>query len=151
MILISHRGNLDGKCDFENQPQRIDYVLSLGFDVEIDLWAINNEIFLGHDIPEHKINLDWLILRSKKIWIHCKNLNAIELINSLEDKLKLNYFFHDTDFCVLTSKGFIWVFPGHQPLNNSICVLPEIFNDFNSECAGVCSDFILKYKEENIL
>ena len=120
MILISHRGNLDGKCDFENQPQRIDYVLSLGFDVEIDLWVINNEIFLGHDIPEHKINLDWLFLRSKNFWIHCKNLNAIELINSLENKHRLNYFFHDTDFCVLTSKGFIWVFPGHQPLNNSI-------------------------------
>jgi len=148
MILISHRGNLDGKSGFENQPERIDYALSLNLDVEIDLWVKKNEIFLGHDNPEFKIDLDWLYQRAKNIWIHCKNLMAIELLNSLEDSHKLNYFFHDMDFCTLTSKGYVWVYPGKQPVKNSIAVMPEINNDDTSDCSGICSDYILNYENK---
>ncbi|MDC3218569.1 hypothetical protein OAU12_03415 [Flavobacteriaceae bacterium] len=149
MILISHRGNLEGKCGFENQPERIDYVLFLGFKVEIDLWVKSNEMFLGHDNPEFKIDLNWLFQRGENIWIHCKNLMAVELLNSLEVKHKLNYFFHDTDFCTLTSKGYIWVYPGKQPVKNSIAVMPEIHNDDISDCLGICSDYILNYDNKS--
>ena len=38
MILISHRGNLDGKeLSFENRPDYIDKAIRHGFDVEIDI------------------------------------------------------------------------------------------------------------------
>jgi len=43
----------------------------------------------------------------------------------------------------------MWVYPGKQPIKNSIAVLPEIFNDDIKDCTGICSDFIKKYKEGN--
>ena len=37
MILISHRGNIDGKIvERENHPEYIDEAIALGYDVEID-------------------------------------------------------------------------------------------------------------------
>ena len=48
MILISHRGNLNGKSDEENHPNHIDITLRQGFDVEIDVWKVNQvEWYLG--------------------------------------------------------------------------------------------------------
>ena len=50
MVIISHRGNLDGrKPGRENKPDYIQEALDAGYDVEIDVWMINNELFLGHD------------------------------------------------------------------------------------------------------
>ena len=61
MILISHRGNIDGKIlETENHPDYIDKAISLGYDVEIDIWMVNGVFFLGHDEPQYKIILDWL-------------------------------------------------------------------------------------------
>ena len=60
---------------------------------------------------------------------------------------RFNYFWHETDTLTLTSKGYIWVYPGKQIVKNSIAVLPEIFNDNISECVGICSDNIKNYKK----
>ena len=39
MILISHRGNLNGpKPDQENSPNYINNAISKGYNVEIDVW-----------------------------------------------------------------------------------------------------------------
>jgi hypothetical protein len=40
----------------------------------------------------------------------------------------------------------IWAYPGKQPIERSIAVMPEIFNDNVSTCIGVCSDYIENYK-----
>jgi hypothetical protein len=64
MILISHRGNINGKNDVrENSMFYIMEALTMGFDVEIDVWYINNEWFLGHDKPQYQINID--VFRSR--------------------------------------------------------------------------------------
>ena len=43
MVLISHRGNLEGKnIELENDPTYIDSAIEKGFDVEIDLWVDND-------------------------------------------------------------------------------------------------------------
>ena len=55
MILIAHRGNLNGKTNRENQPEYIQEALVQDFDVEIDVWYIEDEFWLGHDIPQYKI------------------------------------------------------------------------------------------------
>ena len=47
----------------------------------------------------------------------------------------------------LTSLGYIWSFPGKQPIKDSIAVMPEIHNDDTSKAIGVCSDFIENYKQ----
>ena len=145
MILISHRGNIEGKnVDKENHPDYIDQALSLGYQVEIDLWLINGKLFLGHDEPQYNINSDWLFNRISKLWIHCKNIPAIEWFNIVG---RFNYFWHENDTITLTSKNDIWAYPGKQPIKNSIAVMPEIYDEDVSSCLGVCSDYIQTYKK----
>ena len=144
MILISHRGNLDGDSNYENHPSTIDKAINLGFDVEVDVYLKNSKIYLGHDYPNYEIDFSWINNRKESLWIHCKDIESIEY---LSNKDGLNYFFHNTDKCTLTSKGYIWVYPGCQPVKKSIAVMPEIYNDEIKGCIGVCSDYIIKYKK----
>jgi hypothetical protein len=145
MILISHRGNIDGRLEsYENEPNYIDSALSKGYDVEIDIWVIEGTFYLGHDKPQYGVTLDWLYKRKNNLWIHCKNVEAIEWFNTLLGMY--NYFWHQEDTLTLTSKNYIWVYPGKQPIKNSIAVMPEIHNDGISECIGVCSNYIQNYK-----
>jgi hypothetical protein len=146
MILISHRGNIYGKnIDEENKPSYIDYAIRKGFDVEVDVWVDeNDDIFLGHDNPQYKVDIFWFGFRKNNLWIHCKNIQSIELFSN---QVGFNYFWHDTDTMTLTSKGFIWAYPGKQPIRESISVLPELYNDDVSFGIGICSDFIQNYKE----
>jgi hypothetical protein len=147
MILIAHRGNTIGKFEsYENEPNYIDKAISEGYDVEIDVWVIDGVIFLGHDRPQYGITQYWLNKRNTKLWIHCKNVEAMEWFSSIEG---FNYFWHDTDVMTLTSFGNMWVYPGKQPVRRSIAVMPEIYNDDVSQCLGVCSDFIQNYKNND--
>ena len=145
MILIAHRGNIDGKSElYENEPNYIDKALKKGYDVEIDVWVIEGNFYLGHDKPQYGITLEWLDKRKNELWIHCKNIEAMEWFNSLLGTY--NYFWHQEDTLTLTSKGYIWVYPGKQPIKTSIAVMPEIYNDDISQCLGICSDYIQNYK-----
>ena len=147
MILISHRGNLNGKIpENENCPDYIDKAIHSGYDVEIDIWMIDNELFLGHDGPQYKVIYNWLSTRYERLWIHCKNVEAGGWFNMMG---LFNYFWHEEDTLTLTSQNYVWVYPGKQPISNSIAVLPELNNDDISQCLGVCSDYIKKYKNEN--
>jgi hypothetical protein len=148
MILISHRGNLNGRVsELENKPDYIQTALDLGYDVEIDVWGIDGELFLGHDEPQYPTDFDWLKERSSNLWIHCKNIDALLYFTDIDYSLELfNYFWHETDTVTLTSENWIWAFPGKQPINGSIAVMPEMYDDDVSEAAGVCSDYIEKYK-----
>ena len=142
MILISHRGNTAGKIEAcENEPSYLDKAISRAFDVEIDLWANEGLLYLGHDNPQYKIEVTWLIDRIDKLWVHCKNIEAMVWVA----QTNLNYFWHETDTVTLTSKRFIWVYPGKQPIKGSIAVMPEIYNDDVSASIGICSDYIENY------
>jgi hypothetical protein len=146
MILIAHRGNIDGQFEsYENEPNYIDKALKKGYDVEIDIWIIEGNFYLGHDKPQYGITLEWLDKRKNELWIHCKNIEAMEWFNSLFGTY--NYFWHQEDTLTLTSKGYIWAYPGKQPIKNSIAVMPEIYNDDLSKCLGICSDYIQNYKK----
>lgn len=147
MILISHRGNLSGKSSEENNPNRIIDVINLGFDVEIDLRYTNNKYYLGHDFPEFEISNKWLIENNRNLWVHCKDIKTIEHVSNDKALSNLNYFYHEEDPSTITSKGFLWVYPGLQPVKNSIAVLPELSNDNTDICRGICSDYISKYKK----
>ena len=143
MILISHRGNINGRFeDWENKPEYIDDALSLGYDVEIDLWFIDGKTYLGHDEPQYEIDDDWLGERIDKIWVHCKNIESLNWIRSTN----LHYFWHETDTVTLTSKNYVWAYPGKQPIVGSIAVMPELENDNVLLCTGICSDYIQYYK-----
>ena len=140
MILISHRGNIDGKKpELENTPNYIQKALDLGYHIEIDVWY-DNGFYLGHDSPQHKVSFDYLI--NNKFWCHAKNLEAIIEMK----KHPIHCFWHQKDDITLTSQGYIWAYPGKQQIKNSIAVLPEIYNDDISQCIGICSDIIESYK-----
>ena len=145
MIFISHRGNIDGKYpEFENNPIQIDRALKNGFDVEIDVWYKDNEWYLGHDEPQYKVDLEYL--KNDKFWCHAKNIEALNQM--LEEDI--HCFWHQEDDVTLTSKGFMWTYPGKQLTSKSICVLPEKNNEIPKKCLGICSDFIVSYKEGDL-
>jgi hypothetical protein len=144
MILISHRGNINGKLpELENSIDYINNAIKLGYDVEIDVWMIEGVLFLGHDEPQYGITQHWLNERCTKLWIHCKNIEAVEWFSDIG---VFNWFWHETDTITLTSNGYVWAYPGKQPIKNSIAVMPELHNDDVSMCSGVCSDYIENYK-----
>ena len=61
MILISHRGNMNGiEKTKENTIEQINLALSKGYDVEVDVWYENGSLYLGHDKPEEKVDLEFL-------------------------------------------------------------------------------------------
>jgi hypothetical protein len=152
MVLISHRGNINGKIEeYENYPPYIESALKQGYDVEIDVWFVDGEWWLGHDTPQYKVSVEWLEERQDKLWIHCKNIEAvIELDSDNKHYDGFNYFWHENDTLTLTSLSFMWVYPGKQPIKGSIAVMPEIYDEDVSQCYGVCSDYIERYENENI-
>jgi len=146
MKLISHRGNINGKeLDKENNPLYIKDILFNEYDVEIDVWKINNELFLGHDNSQYLINKNFIYNNRTKLWCHAKNYEAFEwlLIN------RLKCFWHTTEDYVLTNYGDVWVYPGKKLFRDCIAVLPEQTNyskEELSQCKAICSDFIGIYK-----
>lgn len=150
---ISHRGNLIGPFpDLENRPEYIENAINSGFDCECDVWRIGDKWWLGHDEPQYRIELDFLLDNSEKLWIHTKNFEALDALVAEG----LNCFFHADDPYTLTSKGYIWAYPGSRINFNTICVMPETVgpviytqNDKNN-ALGICSDYIVLEKLEQI-
>jgi hypothetical protein len=146
MILISHRGNISGpNPEQENRPEYIAEALKQGYDVEIDVWFKDNKFMLGHDEPQYEFPFELIDQAYPKLWIHCKNIDALSKLNELDPNgSKVNYFWHESDLGVLTSKSYIW---STNLINNGILVMPEVFNtEPNEKTLGVCSDYIEKYK-----
>ena len=147
MILIAHRGNINGPNELrENSPDYIEEALKQGFDVEIDLRWYKNKWYLGHDWGQYEIDFDFLE-KHPGLWIHCKDY--VTLLKISQEGYDLNFFFHQNDECVLTSQRFIWTFPGTLGFGgNTICVLPEINNTAIYGYVGICSDYIGKYSSD---
>jgi len=141
MKLISHRGNINGpNPEMENDPRYIENTLGKGFSVEVDVWSDGSDFFLGHDKPEHQVSE--LFLRHGSIWCHAKDINTFyKLI-----EIGVHCFSHDQDEVALTTKGYFWSTFGNQMTNKSICVMPPLGKDVPNYVAGVCSDYIERYK-----
>lgn len=142
MKFISHRGNLYGPNKaLENHPEYILKAIKMGFNVEIDVRVKNNLFYLGHDIPQYKVDAKFLV--NKKLWCHAKDLNALYKLN----EINTHFFWHQEDDVTITNKGFFWTYPGKKLFKKSICVLPEKASYKKIECFGICSDYIAKYKK----
>jgi hypothetical protein len=147
MILIAHRGNVDGpNPDRENHPDYIREAIKAGYDVEIDVWYVDGKLFLGHDNPLYDFPVD--VFHSDKIWVHAKNGEAFY---KLSNYTNIHTFYHTDEDWVLTTKKYIWTYPGKQLLGrNCICVLPELgFEGALEFCAGICSDYISNWREKH--
>jgi len=157
MKLIAHRGNIDGPNLLnENNPEHIDNIILQGYDVEIDIRFDDDtkQFFLGHDYSKYLVNWFWLYKHKEKLWIHCKNIEALyQFSSNLDD---YNYFWHEQDSYTMTSKKYIWSYPGKRYNSKSIILMPELnlFEFINCEyivmkyydCFGICSDYVGKIK-----
>lgn len=146
MILISHRGNINGpQPELENSPEYIEAALNAGYEVEIDV-IYQDGWWLGHDEPEYEIEYGFLC--RSDLWVHCKNMEAFANLNFIHHGVGgINYFWHQEDDYTLTSTGYIWTYPGKKMIHgsNAIIVKPEINKQDISNFVGVCSDYIANY------
>ena len=149
MKLIAHRGNVNGPNSLqENHPEYIEAAIAQGYDVEIDVRydTINKKLYLGHDEPQYPISWFWIDKYIHNLWVHCKNIEALyEFVHGTSG---FNYFWHQEDDFTLTSKNYIWTYPGKTHTPKSVIVLPELnnktnFDNFKSlNCFGICSDYV---------
>jgi hypothetical protein len=147
MILIANKGLMDGPdATLENKPEQVLAALNAGFQAKVDVWVVDNKIYLGQDSPQYEIALDFL--QSKPIWVQAKNTDALYF---LSQTIAINYFWHQTDDHVITRNAFLWTNPGKALTPRSIQVLPEIsdpqFQNLNLNCYGICSDFVNQLKD----
>ena len=150
MRLISHRGNLNGpNPERENRKDYIKEALELEYDVEVDIWYIDDKLYLGHDEPQEELTLRGFWEGNHSIWYHCKNTEALDYCTRMGSMRIPNYFWHQDDDYTLTSKGIVWVYPNKQLTFNSICVMPELNNqELRPDLYGVCSDYIENYRND---
>jgi len=106
------------------------------------LWYQDGQYLLGHDEPQYPIHPAFL--SQKGLWIHCKHYDSFEELSSTS----LNFFYHTDEDYVLTSHKYIWAFPGNPGGKNTICVMPENNNQSIDGFAGVCSDYVERYKND---
>jgi hypothetical protein len=149
MILISHRGNINSILPHrENSTKYIDEAIALGYNVEIDVRLIGGKLFLGHDSPDFNISLSWLLYRSKSLFVHTKNFEALSF---LIDK-DLMVFYHQTEHHTIINKcNLIWSHNLSEANEKSIIPLlslDDIIKFKEKKVAGICSDFIANFGEK---
>ena len=156
-IVIAHRGLFSGPNEFlENEPNHIEKNIQNYPQIinEIDVW-ISNEIYLGHDNPDHKIEIDFLRKFSKNLILHLKNidLKSDTAMTNFQEIVQISHTFcHEDDNFTITSKNWIWLHPNNKIKENCIVVMPEKFLNLDidenikllKKAKGVCSDYPLK-------
>lgn len=138
MKIISHRGNIDGpNLKKENNPDYIDLAISLGYDVEIDLRIKDDNLYLGHDYEQYLIDYSWLLSRNHKLWVHCKDLEAVKyLLNKIPN---INYFCHTSDDFVLTNNNKIWLHDLNLKMDQDV-IIPLLSKDDIDSNEGILND-----------
>jgi hypothetical protein len=142
MLLISHRGNLDGPSDDANNPNYVAIALAK-YDVEIDVWFQNGQFLLGHDKPQYPINDQFLL--QHRLWCHAKNPDALERMS----KLDVHCFWHQNDYYTLTSQNYVWTYPGMPILSNGVINASplEFTQVIESKAFGVCTDYVNDFEK----
>lgn len=142
MIKISHRGNLVGpNQELENNPEYIRKAINAGYEVEVDFWVLDGLLYFGHDYPQYEVDKFFIDLYVKKIWLHCKNLEALDYITNMPKYYK--GFWHENDKYTLTTNNYIWTYPNMPVTNKSILVhLDKPTNDIPNYIFGICSDYV---------
>lgn len=146
---ILHRGLSYGpNPTLENDEITLLSRIVEGWDVELDVWYINGDWWIGHDRPSSKLqHLE--LLTHPHCWVHCKNLEALYHIPETS-----HHFVHDRDVATLTSHNYIWyninqfvdpIKESQRSSKPSVMVLPERSNfskDMIWSADAVCSDYL---------
>lgn len=159
MLLISYRGIFDGQnFESENTPDQIGKAFDAGFSCMVDVWRINNKIYLGSEEP--LIEVSDRYLQGIRFWLNARNDDMYSWLQTQPSKLYPNYFTvpYPTPAYVTTSSGHQWVFGCVPTDNNSIVVLPEgpdrgLFSTVHLRNYGICScylSFVRRMRNEGV-
>jgi hypothetical protein len=143
MIKIAHRGNISGPNEeLENNPDYLYKAILAGYDVEADFWLIKGKFYFGHDEPIYPVDIYDIHQNVKKIWLHCKNLEALDFTLSIPNYYRS--FWHQEDDFTITTNGYIWTYPGKPITNKSILVVKDVPSKdmLSLDMAGICSPYI---------
>jgi hypothetical protein len=145
MILISHRGNLNGPNPArENSPDYIDEAIKAGFKVEVDLRRVGEQFFLGHDYPQYPVDKEWIFDREDQLLLHLKDFEAAKNVEP-----SWHTFCHSNDPYTCTSRGMIWQHDlSLTPHEDTIVPLmtKELVEAFGPRRVyGICSDYVNVY------
>jgi len=160
MIFISYQGIYDGQ-NFEsaNTPDQIGKAFNNGFSCMVDVWRVDNKLYLGTNQPLTEVSERFL--QGPRFYINARNSDMLTWLQNQPIKLYPNYFSFPTlseNTPVTASNGYI-ITPGTVPINNnSIIYLPEIsdrglFSTVKLKCAGICSvylTFIKRMRNEGV-
>lgn len=142
MKIVSHRGNLLGRVpEQENHPDYVLNAVRAGYDVEVDVWRIDGKLKLGHDHPQYDVSVSWF--KDLPLWCHAKNADALEYLLEQE----IHCFWHQQDFCTLTSRGIPWCYP-KKWMRGGITVVFEPYSEtvvVPAGILGVCVDDPIKW------
>jgi FkbM family methyltransferase len=144
---ISLRGNVYGNNpEQENNPEYVLKAIEEGFYVTIDVWVIDNKIFLGNNEPKYDIKISFLF--NKKIFCFARNIEALKLM--IQFRNKIHYSIYNNDYH-LTSKGLVLTNNINELNEKIIHIVPENIDYTNykienlNKCLGICSDNIYQY------
>jgi hypothetical protein len=145
MIIYAHRGNLSGKSVYENEPAFLEEAIAAGFHVEVDLWRIDGVYFLGHDGPEHRVDLERF--DREEVIFHLKNAHVPPLKHA-------DAFAIDNDRYVLTLRGKLWTNYGQSANDLSIMCAPDLvgahqpleafIGEIRAHALGICTDYPIR-------
>ena len=142
-ILISHRGNINGRVpELENTQDFIQKAIDVGYDVEVDVWIKEGNLYLGHDSPDYRVPYIWLMDRADNLWVHAKNFSALDGML----RLGVRVFYHQYErHTVIGNTTHIWSHDLTEANISSIIPLLSI-DDINAyddrDVHGICSDFV---------
>jgi hypothetical protein len=151
MYYISYQGIYDGS-DYQNAntPAQVSKAQSAGFSCLVDVWRINNKLYMGNRQPLIEVTEKYI--QGPRFWINAKNQAMQDWLATQSDKLYPNYFWFETPTppppYVTASNGKL-ITPGTVPINeNSVIFLPEIddqslYSTTKLRCYGVISCFLL--------
>jgi hypothetical protein len=142
LILISHRGNLDGSDPaHENTPDYLHVALHAGYAVCCHVILYHGAFFLPTAAGHYK--LPYAMLSNPKVWFLADDavtLSALCDVNAHAVPLNSQV--------ALTSVHYLWCAPGESLPPRSIAVFPERGPAGwleSGDPAGLCSDEISRY------
>ena len=145
--ILLHRGNNDLDNLPENSPDTIYKRNDEGYSVECDIWFQEDKWYLGHDIPEYKIQNIEVFLAKRSNLIHAKNGKTFaKLLKYCRERgFNNEIFYHTTEDYVLTTRGNIIAYPGEILYDNNLCMMPEsigrnISEQEKNNIVEICSD-----------
>ena len=150
MLYISYQGIYDGQnYEDANTPEQINKALGKGFSCLIDVWRVDNKLYVGNGQPVIEVTEKYI--QGNKFWINAMNTDMQEWIVTQPAKLYPNYFWFEAPTpppAYATASNGKLITPGTVPINNdSVMFLPEIndrslFSMVKVKSYAICSTYL---------